>query len=176
MPVRCSRPGTPCLLPRACEHRPTERRLAQRCVTKPGKIPKIPCRRRGHNSNPLLSRPLIHRGSQCCLEIDPSSRQRRPGVLRSVLSADRLSYSAIDLPATLSGSVNGARRFRFANLFVSAISRATVRLHRNCWRCCGSAVDALATDHRRKHRPVAGTSSGFKNFEQLNSDIVSRPR
>ena len=39
---------------RACEHRLAERRLARRRVTHDGKIPKIPCRRRGHNSNLFL--------------------------------------------------------------------------------------------------------------------------
>jgi hypothetical protein len=39
---------------RAGEHRLAERRLAGRRVTNRGKIPKIPCKRRGHNSNPFL--------------------------------------------------------------------------------------------------------------------------
>src|SRR4029077_12247122 len=107
-------------------------------------------------------------------EIERSSRQRRPGVLRSLLPADRLSYSAINLPATFSGSVNGPRRLRLANFFVSAISRATVRLHRNYWHHCGSAVDALDAGYRCKHGPLAETSSGFENLKQLNSCIVSR--
>ena len=39
---------------RACEHRHAEHRLAGRRVAHDGKIPKIPCRRRGHNSNLFL--------------------------------------------------------------------------------------------------------------------------
>ena len=39
---------------RAREHRLAERCLAGRRVTHDGKIPKIPSRRRGHNSNPFL--------------------------------------------------------------------------------------------------------------------------
>jgi len=39
---------------RAREHRLAERRLAGRRVTHDGKIPKIACRRRGHNSNLFL--------------------------------------------------------------------------------------------------------------------------
>jgi hypothetical protein len=31
-------------------------------VTRQGKIPKVPCRKRGHKLNPLLSRPLIRHG------------------------------------------------------------------------------------------------------------------
>ena len=39
---------------RAREHRLAQRRLAGRRVANRGKIPKIPCRRRGHNSNSFL--------------------------------------------------------------------------------------------------------------------------
>jgi len=39
---------------RAGEHRLAKRRFARRRVTYDGKIPKVPCRRRGHNSNLLL--------------------------------------------------------------------------------------------------------------------------
>jgi hypothetical protein len=39
---------------RAGEHRLAERRFARRRVTYQGKIPKVPCRRRGHNSNLFL--------------------------------------------------------------------------------------------------------------------------
>jgi hypothetical protein len=39
---------------RAREHRLADRRLAGRRVTHDGKIPKIPCRRRGHKSNSFL--------------------------------------------------------------------------------------------------------------------------
>ena len=108
------------------------------------------------------------------LKLNDQAGMRRPGIFRSVLPGDRLSYSAIDLPTTLSWSVDDTRRFRLATIFVPAISRATFRLYRNCWHYCGSAVDALAAGHWRKHRPMAGTSSGFKNFEQLNSYIISR--
>ena len=40
----------------AREHRLAQRRLAGRRVTRDGKIPKLPCRRRGHNSNPFFSK------------------------------------------------------------------------------------------------------------------------
>src|SRR5262245_1769539 len=39
---------------RAGKHRLAERRFTRRRVTYQGKIPKVPGRRRGHNSNPLL--------------------------------------------------------------------------------------------------------------------------
>jgi hypothetical protein len=39
---------------RAREHRLAQRSFALRRVTHDGKIPKVPCRRRGHNSNSFL--------------------------------------------------------------------------------------------------------------------------
>jgi hypothetical protein len=39
---------------RAGEHRLAPRPFARRRVTNPGKIPKVSCRRRGHNSNLFL--------------------------------------------------------------------------------------------------------------------------
>jgi hypothetical protein len=39
---------------RTGEHRLAERRFARRRMTKPGKIPKVPRRRRGHKLNLFL--------------------------------------------------------------------------------------------------------------------------
>jgi hypothetical protein len=139
--------------PRTREHRLAERCLPGRRVTHQGKIAKVPCRRRGHNSSavPALKTPRIRRGrklkSQRAVSgrCGPMSRrwrtpplserqrhEKRKAPRDDGWSSFNTAASCACTAASTNGSASweqlrGGERFKLSDLFSSSELRAYCR-------------------------------------------------